>query len=160
VSSIFVVQFFAVTFRPKLAVRKVSIDRYEPRKVVRYTIVNVGETPAYIVKGKVAMKNIEGHLPPSPTWGVNATPIEPFTLEAGKRARQEWQFDDEIATKFGFLDLARAGGSQEAGFLYFLGYVHYKGDARPIRHTVFCRRYNAFTGRFDTIDDPEYEYSD
>ena len=148
--------FFAA-FRPKFIIRDVYAPHYnsgEPIEV-RYTICNVGGSPAKIVESSVAVEILR------PT-GLALVP-----QCNGRNAVGDIQLNPGEVHHFGFRspdvtwekNLVRQG-SANAPRVVFAGQLGYQDVRGVMRRTSFCRNFDVKRERFYPIEDSELEYAD
>lgn len=149
-------EFFA-THRPKLILRAVSLElkKIPDYMSIRYTIANVGASPARIVEYNVKYcVAVHTELPPALTeeQGIAFN----HNMEPG-----DWYTMPE------YTDLPlRAVDELDAGKydLFLIGQLTYRDDMERKRHLGFCRRLDPTIWRFTKLDNSgpydDYEYSD
>jgi hypothetical protein len=147
---------FISTHRPKIIVYglEFSGDLTEDKPVpVGFRYVNSGDTNAEITG-----------------FGTTIVRIIPPALPAGLEFRpQTMEPPIEVPSGMhGFrLTIDTIGADQIASFesvmysenVICAGYVLYRDGNGTRRQTGFCRQYDAATGRWNAVQDPEYEYS-
>jgi hypothetical protein len=137
---------FIATHRPLLRVRYFRrIDISDQKVRINFTIINVGSSQANLLGscGRLGFF-APGNLPP-PFYEGAPPVIEPRKFEPG-------------ATDEGMILGTRDPNVHST--LHVYGYLVYEDIFNNTRTTAFCRRYNAFTHRFDVVDDSDYEYED
>jgi hypothetical protein len=160
---------FIASHRPKLIVRRISLDVGDlpatPRgrsTKFQFVVANTGESAGTIIEGSVSYEKTPS-LPPIPPF-TNEEKIPRFRINRGQHFAHFFypRHDDEQ-----WLQLRKGGYSDFVGgnSLWFYGYICYVDDIkdenlRGLRRTGFCFRYNSETDRFDKVDDPNYSYED
>jgi hypothetical protein len=137
---------FISTHRPLLRVRYFRrIDISDLKVRINFTIINVGSSQANLLGscGRLGFF-APGNLPP------------PF-YEGARRVIEARKFETGASDEGMILDTRDPNA---ASTLHVYGYLVYKDIFNNTRTTAFCRRYNAFTHRFDIVEDSDYEYED
>ena len=148
---------FVAAFRPKFIIRDVYAPHYnngEPVEV-RYTICNVGGSPAKIVESSVAVEILR------PT-GLALVPqcngrnsVGDIKLNPGEVHHFGFRSPDVTWEK----NLVKAGTANSPR-LVFAGQLGYEDVRGVVRRTSFCRSFDVKRERFYPIEDPELEYAD
>jgi hypothetical protein len=155
---------FISTFRPKLRIRRVSIQATKgvaggyPIGSIQYLIANVGGSPATLIDGRTVHKLIPKgtRLPAEPPYDDERDSHEVpqgITLKSGESIPIVHHGDISIMPSLGFAFV-------EHNDLYFFGYVEYTDANNYRRRMAFCRRMDT-EGRFLVVEtEPDYEYAD
>ena len=155
------------TFRPKLIVRSLSIDRDTSQVAdakpcrLRHDLVNVGGTVAHVIHSEVCVHYHKG-------WsGENASNTseskEEFSLQPGEYKEVIVELGTEIEQRLSSLEMRLAQGVDNptmVGEIFLTGRIEYRDGVGAKRRTAFHRCYNQATKRFSVVADPDYEYSD
>lgn len=145
---------FVASHRPRLRVRFVRITAGHSATPIRvaFSVYNVGETRAIITDSQVDLQfHMDRELPPPPHQGENRVP-------AGDLEPSHWHECDiqndgiTLATVFSMEDMLHS--------LYLIGSIRYRDANNTLRQMGFCRRFDRERERFDSVDDPDYEYED
>jgi hypothetical protein len=163
-------QEFITTHRPKIIVRRVSIDMAKGVGIpdvlaAEFIFANIGNTKAILVEmsAKFWLPNGTVNLPPIPPYGDREYPG--ITLDSGESFPFKHLSTANVTNEYNF----RLGHAQETlaqGYptdfppLLFIGYIIYEDGLKRQRRTAFLRSYDFSTKRFSPIDDPDYEYQD
>jgi hypothetical protein len=162
---------FIATHRPRLVVRQVGYVEYVATPAseiaIRYAVHNVGDSQARIlgISENVWLPAATENLPSVPPY-KSMTPKN-VVLNSGDWLAFEYKPPVEMQEQLGFLlgflgqvDASAKEVQSDAEPILFLGNVVYANELGNLRTTAFLRRYNAATGRFDSINHPDYEYQD
>lgn len=164
---------FTLTHRPRLIVRSVVEKGFEEHVVNAlkdgtFWIANVGMTDAtvlrvmaqWLVAKRLPMENPVNRL-------VDESDRPPERVAAGavierRLPAKTLDFEEYKALADAKELAAKAKGLRDptAKRLFLVGYVKYVDQIGTFRRTYFCRRYDAVTGRFRAVRDPDYEYAD
>jgi hypothetical protein len=154
---------FVTTFRPKMAIRSMSVSAIEPQKPISIElyIANVGGSTANIRRRNVTilMHRQSNPLPPRPAYDPEMTVPERIQLVVGGSIK--------ITATTAARSLPSEATVQAIGrgqiLLYVIGYVIFVDDNDGPGECAFCRVYNRVTNRFGRPDGPidaDYEYED
>jgi len=157
-------EFFA-THRPKLIVRRVSLDIgtdhlaasapiTKPSKF-QYIVANVGEADAEIIESNVTPYTADGSnvvLPAILPFSKRTDAIPVRRIEPGDSCPCEADPNFNATLE----QMAAERGKKQ---IFLFGYIVYAGASGARRRTQFCRVYNPQTQRF-TVADPDHEYAD
>jgi hypothetical protein len=146
---------FISTFRPRLNIRGVAKVKREGENVVEYTISNSGGSPAIIIDTRIALifKAKGQPIPTRPFEGITDVTGK-ISLEAGESRDFDWKESSEDLT----MEMADAFSAESD--LLILGLLVYRDKLGTERRSAFCRMHDQQTGRFRTLEDPDYEYAD
>jgi hypothetical protein len=148
-------QNIALAFRPRLVVRRISLDKWDighPGEI-QFIVADIGVSPGKIVESNATIHVLrQGTLPAIPPYNESTDTMGAFTVDTGPGypAKAETVFPITPA------DYDRVFGAPR-GRLYLFGYIVYDGDAGR-QHMAFGREYDNTTKRFHIVDDPNYEY--
>jgi hypothetical protein len=170
---------FLATHRPRIRLKAIWLasadgQKYDPDLkvdqpfVVRLDIVNFGNTSAFITRINLStiLVRVDGQLPQRPPYNEDgARGLQfptPFELIRGATFTQPVS-DGHVLTT-GELGAILHGGT----ILYFVGTVDYRDSGGGPMQTAFCRYLKFKTpvpsaqdrGRFETDNNPHYEYQD
>lgn len=148
--------FFAA-FRPKFIIRDVYAPHYnsgEPIEV-RYTVCNVGGSPARIVESAVAVEVLRPTGLALVPQCNGRNPVGEIRLDPGEVHHFGFRSPDITWEK----SLIRPG-SANVPRLVFAGQLGYQDGRGVLRRTSFCRSFDVKRERFYPIEDPELEYAD
>ena len=142
---------FISTHRPRINVQGVFIEDSQ----AEFVIVNTGATMANLIEIRCGMRF--GSLPAIPSL-LTILDRPPQSLSSGNRVTAYYKLTENDASQFGFL----VGGGEPDSKIYFMGRIVYSDNASiPRQRTMaFLRRYDFATGRYVTVDDPDYNYQD
>jgi hypothetical protein len=154
---------YAANRRPRLIVRRISIDEPRPRGgistvpclQIQYVIANIGDNRAYVTDNYANLYFVKSgeRLPALPPFEGERNTIGPMELGNGVSK----PIIINTSEKGGrFLETKLAHGDR----MYFLGYIQYRDDLGNERRTAFCRGYSGKNKRFHTISVPDYDYVD
>jgi hypothetical protein len=163
--------------RPKLSIRGIALvegkyvrdgneKRVEDDHVwqLECLIANTGGTDARITESNVTIANIEkigGELPTFPPYDNNQDSFGIFSIIPGEHRQILMPLVDNDTFRFRLLREMRknthVGGESR---IYCLGFIQYRDGMKIERRTAFCLQYDAQTGRFNRIVNPDYEYAD
>ncbi len=160
-------------FRPRLILRDIALSEgtqiptvgipdAKPWKV-DFVLANTGGSPANLVNHSLAVTAFEKGLPPRLSYKP-----QQFTktqrLETGENRELELsvEIEQDIVPYFRMIGTTSPWdmSHQKIGHVYFWGRFQYSDDLAIVRNIAFCRHYNTKTGKFDAINDPDYEYAD
>ena len=152
---------FIATHRPKIIVRRFSINRIgdDGDSVdIGYEMVNTGERLATVVRSSTKLwwhPSTESlpAIPPYTDHIVQSIPIENGMLVSLPSQRVE-----DFSFVSGFEE--ESGAATTGDHLFALGYIEYQDTIGKIRRTAFLRQYDFKAKRFDTVPHPDYEYQD
>ncbi len=159
---------FIADKRPRLRIRNVvvrpaSVTGYEPTLFHpgQYVggqcyIANSGGIDAVVVEAhcEVFVTNVQ--LPMErPYEGKNGNSAIRPTIPPGGSVPFPFQSDTIISEH-----QSQAVRNGIGYRLYLLGWVEYEDIKGVRRRTAFCRKYDAATGRFAAVDDPDYEHEE
>jgi hypothetical protein len=140
-----------LAYRPRLIVRRISIDEPRPRGgisappciQVQYVIANIGANTGYVMDNYASLYFVKS--------GEELPALPPFEGEKNTIGALKFGNGDSKPLNFNspekgwrFLQDRLSRGEK----MYFLGYVQYRDGIGNIRRTAFCRRYNGNTKRF------------
>ncbi|HVM85874.1 MAG TPA: hypothetical protein VMW18_18415 [Candidatus Binatia bacterium] len=148
--------FFAA-FRPKFIVRDVYAPHFNPGEPieVRYTVCNVGGSPAKIVESSIAVEVLRASGLALVPQCNGRNPVGEIVLNPGEAHSLGFR-SAEVTWEKNFI----RAGSANAPKLVFAGQLGYE-DARGVRRrTSFCRSFDVKRERFYPMGDPELEYAD
>jgi hypothetical protein len=170
---------FISSHRPKLRLKHIWVSSPDGQTfvgelqagvplTVRLDIVNIGSTPATIniINFVTLIIPSQGRLPQRPPYNepgfLHQFQIGSFRLESGITFTHHVS-DGRILAREDIRAL-RDGDNR----LYFVGAIGYRDDAQRPRGTAFCRHFSFYSypahpndiGRFQTENDPDYEYQD
>ncbi|HUX65631.1 MAG TPA: hypothetical protein VMV42_00655 [archaeon] len=170
---------FIATHRPRLAVRRLSINTVKGIGTpdilkVEFVVANIGATKAKIIEmsTRIWFPESSENLPAVPPYAESTFPG--ITLESGESGPLTHNDTAEMLARFQFqvgaTQMHRAAekarllrskntAENEPAFL-FIGYIQYEDALGRKRRTAYCRFYNFVTQRFDPIPHPDYEYQD
>ncbi len=161
---------FISTHRPRLIVRRVSVDTVRGTGIsdvlkVEFVVANIGDTKAKIIEMSTRIWFPESslNLPAVPPYGESTYPGRSF--ESGASGPMTHIDSAEMLARFqSQIKLAAFtavdGGSDSGPAFLFIGYIVYEDELKRKCRTAFCRIYNFATQRFDPIPHPDYEYQD
>lgn len=164
-------QDFIVSNPPRFAISQIAIDldaisKGRPPEYAQAWVFNSGGTPAIFRRDENKVGYSSAIL-----YAVKELP--PFAVfEKAKLAnplpdKDRWtsgESDFWIFDNFTTVtpdDVRRALDGTDGITVFLIGRIHYH-DSRGSsghHHTVFCRRYNPQTKRWENTNDPDYEYS-
>jgi hypothetical protein len=138
----------------------------DTRIVVRLDIVNTGSTVAIVtlINFVTVLLHRDTRLPQRPPYnepGIRQFPVR-FSLPSGITFTTPVSDDRTLSESE--IDGIEIGIEK----LYFVGTIEYWDEGGKLRQTAFCRRLSfdrpdglsVKVGRFEKIDDPDYEYQD
>lgn len=161
-------KMLVLTQRPSLIIRNVVIESPQPMVqnahlfqhghsvVGQFHVENVGGTRAEITDcGCWVFWDQQPKLPMNrPYEGLSGNNSLRGTLEPGSSVSSKFRSE----TPMGPEGTSVSQGSSWS--LYVMGWVEYKDGLGVTRRATFCRRYEAFSRRFQSIDDADYEHGD
>jgi hypothetical protein len=148
--------FFAA-FRPKFIIRDVYAPHYnsgEPVEV-RYSICNVGGSPAKIVESAIAVEVLRPTGLALVPQCNGRNPVGAITLNPGEVHHIGFRSPEVTWEK----NLIKPG-SANAPRLVFAGQLGYEDVRGVVRRTSFCRSFDVKRERFYPVEDTELEYAD
>lgn len=144
--------------RPRLLVRHVELEIFEIGRLakVKWIIENTGNSLATVIEAHATLRVARrGTLPGIPEYDDRNHAVGGVLVEPG-RAVPFVQFSrDEIAANE-YDSVHRRGDA----IVFFYGYMMYVDEMETRRRVGYCRRFEAGSGRFSVVDDPNYEFSD
>jgi hypothetical protein len=155
-------------YRPKVIVRNVralefSSALYRPGECqIRFTIVNVGGSPAHIVSGgNLKLISALGYTVDNVALHDGDEFVIPeFTLEPG----QQNIFDGRLTTGTdndeGWIAYRKGRSTSPSRYLYLMGTIWYQDDLNIPRATGVSRKYDISTKTFAPMKESEEEYTD
>jgi hypothetical protein len=157
-------QSIILTHRPKIMLRNVDVPHIEHGGYGDGTLwaTNVGDTVAHVFKFD-AMWFVGEHLPMRNPYAraeptkTNIKNIQPGSSQHFDLPAIVFPQDDQLTWHRAIHQEPRI---PEPTHLFLIGVVKYRDDLDNLRRTGFCRRYNRQTGRFEPVDDPDYEHAD
>ena len=144
--------------RARLILRHCDLESFEPGKLAKvlWIVENIGNSPATILEAHATVLSMRrGTLPAIPDYDQRNHASGGVSIEVGRGARFV-QFSGAETSAGDFDGVTRLGN----GVVLFYGYVLYEDAQKIRRRTGFCRIFDAQTGRFTVLDDPNYEYAD
>jgi hypothetical protein len=157
------------TFRPKLIVRKVFLnngtqiptvgvpDAYP--WTVDYAVANIGGTRATIRRSGFEFTAFDREIPAKLPYKMQP-PAELIRIEPGEEKEFSVPIDSNLTNLFRILGVRGDLSHQKIGRAYFWGRAQYSDDREIIRNVAVCRHYRTETGKFEVVDDSDYEYAD
>jgi hypothetical protein len=147
----------ALAFRPRLVVRRISLDKWEIGGLgeVQYVVANVGASAGTIVESNATIYILrQGALPPIPPYSdafnsMGNSIIHPGPGVTLKEASSFLVTDQDYDRVFRVPRPA----------LYLIGYIVYDGEGGR-HHMAFGRKYDAASQRFVSAEDINYEYGE
>ncbi len=164
-------QDFITTHRPKLIIRRISLDEGNGNYVspgsrspkIQFIIANIGGSRATIIESNATFAKIDGVLPSIPPYSLETNTIKCTIREAGQSDPPEILDigdEGEVSRDVRSWSGGVITNGDKPPFFYFFGYIQYEDGIGIVRRMTFCRKYNPTTKRFIEVGDPEYEYSD
>jgi len=156
-----------LTHRPRLVVRAFDTTSLQVGSIAKgkFYIVNVGGTPAHITE-IYATVIVRATLPMKmPYEGIVGRSVD-RSLAPGESMYWTFSKDDGALTEEESPEIATPSRAllrpEVALRIHALGFVKYSDDQTPPtpRQTRFCRMFNPDRGRFETVEDEDYESAD
>jgi hypothetical protein len=144
--------------RPRLVIRHCDLEVFEPGKLAKVLWIaeNMGNSAATILEAHATLLAMRrGTLPAIPEYDKRNHAVGGIPVEVGRGVRFVQFSTEEVAA--GDHDAVTRLGT---GVVLFYGYVLYEDSQKIRRRVGFCRLFDAYTGRFTVLDDPNYEYAD
>jgi hypothetical protein len=149
--------------RPRIVLR----DVYLIAETIHYTLVNLGGTPATIIKSWIFVEFVEDGTRWRPLWPVtddwNANRLH---FVGGESKALQYALPDNISFGIGWPEATRIGnesGPAPIGKIYFVGALVYEDDLSVTRRSIFRRCWNQSSITFVRLNPEEerdYEYAD
>jgi hypothetical protein len=166
-------------FRPRVIVRRVILHRgtaigiasIEDGKFktlpdpdpwrVDFDFSNTGGSPAHIIGARFAVQVFDdGMLPATLGFPKDVLKMRSFTLIPGQEEQCSIDIGRELTEILRMFGAVGNPYPQKAAHIYFFGHAQYVDDAKITRNLSVCRHFDVATGKFQTLKDPDYEYSD
>lgn len=155
-------QQFAAAHRPKLIVRRISLDKFGANEhaTVQYIVANVGDTPGRIVESNATIRiyRAGGRTPQIPEYSDETSSMGNLTVSPGPglplKVDSIYRITEEL------WDAVYPTPSEVGGAMYVIGYIVYRGADDVLRHYTFGRKFDPSSTRFAIMNDPNYEYGD
>lgn len=173
-------QSLVATFRPKLIVRKISLEEGDqvprcslgdsgeiipipdlnPWKV-KFEFSNIGQGTAHILGYSFAISRLEKERATDVDYMEGDAEPESFSLEPGEARQLSIDMGGELVSILRHIGAdGLAKGYQNTDHIFFFGAAHYTDDLGTTRNIEACRHYDNASTRFKVVDDPDREYSD
>lgn len=155
-------------YRPKIIIRNAkalqfSFDLGKPWECeIRFQIVNVGGSPAYIATGShIQLVSALGHDVGKIElkWG-DERPLSNVKLEPGQGITVEECLPTGVLFDLDWENFNQGLRTEPLRSLYLVGIIHYTDDLSIPRSTGINRDFNAKAGEFTPKKETEQEYSD
>lgn len=159
---------FIATHRPRLILRSVAMkgptDDLVPIEegkpiMIRWTIVNTGDSPAQIIDSGVTAFVGSKTFDDRDLRGRTLELLDKDKIKPGGRTARTYTLTVEDI-KFDNLGSLYSRIFAGHSAIYFWGFVEYSDLNGTERRTGFCRRYDARAERFTLVADPDHEYAD
>ena len=163
-------QFLLRENRPRIRIRGVGISGSlnSGRQIARVQLANIGGSRAVNIEfnvGWFVWRTLPSENPAAAPMvsgiltdhdGTADTPITRASIQEGG-----WRFIETVkADHRNIPNIQPHYLWQDGGDDYITGRVRYEDESGLPRVTAFCRRLNKDTGRFEPVDDPDYEYEE
>jgi hypothetical protein len=167
-----------LTFRPKLIIRGIALipgnyipvtggpqteDGAKPFRI-ECVIANVGGTTAHITESNLTIfvpADERDGLPTFPPYSDARDSLgRSFATKPGEHQERLVALGQRDASRFTMLRVLTNGGATGPGNIFCFGFIQYRDKIGTSRRSAFCRHYDAQTGRFDRVENSDYEYAD
>lgn len=159
---------FIASHRPRLILRHVTMkgptDDLVPIEdgkpiIIRWTLVNIGDSPAKIVESGVTAFLGSKIFDVRDLQGTKLETMETGEIKTGGRSARTYTMTtkDIKFPNYGSLYETLIKGDNA---IYFWGFIEYADLNGIERRTAFCRRYDPHEERFVIVDAPDHEYAD
>jgi hypothetical protein len=166
-------------FRPKVIVRRVILHRgnaigianIEDGRIktmpdpdpwrVDFDFSNIGGSVAHIIGARFAVQVFDDNaLPVTLGFPKDVLKMHSFSLIPGEEKQCSIDVGEELTAILRMFGAVGNPYPQKAAYIYFFGHAQYVDDAKITRNLSVCRHFDVATGKFQTLKDPDYEYSD
>jgi hypothetical protein len=147
-----------LTRRPHLTVRSFAFVRKDTLIDLQFQLVNTGASIAVVLDSNATL------------YVMNQAPLPMQPMECYQREGDDFLSKGTRLFPGVAYPIKRStdllGEAQVSGFLqavlrlYALGFVQYADSLGLTHRTAFCRLFNQQTGRFDKVDNPDYEHAE
>jgi hypothetical protein len=157
--------------RPNLTVRRVWLRRGTPIPTlgvpdaqpwkIEFYLANVGGSKARIRECDFSLTIFEHDLPPRTLVYAQQTVFKRFRLQPGEDREMSIEIGAALVAVLRLVgEEGLKQGYQNTDRLYFWGYAKYRDGLGVDRNISVCRHYHNASGKFNPVEDSDYDYAD
>ncbi len=156
-------------YRPKIIVRDARASDFnvaelgKPAKAnVRFTVINVGGTPAHVADGTVALWSVEplNTIAPIELKCGDEDSIGEFTLQPGESTAFDRPLNTGVTNDIQWANYHQAIQTEPPKYIYLVAVIRYIDDLGIPRQTGISRKYDPKTRTFIPEAKTDQEYAD